>query len=60
MRTSVVVVITAALALAIGFWTKGTLATSSAVANVPTLSPLELHQAIKPAELPIQHVELFD
>jgi hypothetical protein len=59
-KTSVVVVITAALAFAVGFWTKGTLATSVATASPSTISPLELHRAIRPAELPSQHGDLYN
>jgi hypothetical protein len=60
MRTTMIVVATAALAFAAGFWTKGTMATGAVIANPSGISPTELHLRLNPAELPQQQVDNYN
>jgi hypothetical protein len=60
MRTSAIVAITAALALAGGLWTAATLAVSKSATQAPTISPSALHLQVKPAELPTHDVRNYN
>jgi hypothetical protein len=60
MRTTIIIVATAAMAFAAGFWTKGTMATGAAIINSSGISPTELHLRVNPAELPQQQVDNYN
>ena len=60
MRTTIIIVATAALAFAAGFWTKSTMATGAAFATSSGISPTELHLRVNPAELPQQQVDNYN
>ena len=60
MRTTIIIVATAALAFAAGFWTKGTMATGAAIFEPSGISPSQLHLRVNPAELPQQQVDNYN
>jgi hypothetical protein len=55
-----IIVATAALAFAAGFWTKGTMATGAAIFESSGISPSEMHLRLNPAELPQQQVDNYN